>query len=225
MAKDNGLGVALDNLDDPALRRAKRRWHPTHTRTLLGLINEELARDPSPVRNVEGLFIVEVQRKGDFVERWFLLFQGKYAPPYIGEMRPKIPAYFKHAKNGGSGGIKRSYPLAAIEVEDDDLLNLVTGGTSGFAAFSKGRLRIAGDLLLAQQLEDVFTRSHGQEKALAYLQRLQQERKAAQKQRGEAPSASSAVKPAVAAGRDADDDVAAATEGAAESLFQTKAKL
>lgn len=162
------LPIALKGLSDPTLRIANRK--PTHARMVLTLVRDELEKDPSPVRNVEGLFIIEVLNKGVFIERWFLLFQGTFDKPYIGETRPVIPAYFK--RNNESKRIKKSYPLTAIEVEDDDLLKLVTGGVSGFNAFSKGRVRIAGDLLLAEELEQIFRRSQGHEKALNYIRKI-----------------------------------------------------
>ncbi|KAG1183824.1 hypothetical protein G6F36_008163 [Rhizopus arrhizus] len=50
-----------------------------------------------------------------------------------------------------------------IQVEDHDLLNFITGGMTGVKAYVAGRIKVRGDLVLAQRLEEVFEKAGGRE--------------------------------------------------------------
>jgi hypothetical protein len=47
----------------------------------------------------------------------------------------------------------------------------VTGGLHGLKAFAENRIRIAGDVELASQLEEVFMKTGGVEKAKEFLKK------------------------------------------------------
>jgi putative sterol carrier protein len=60
-------------------------------------------------------------------------------------------------------------PVCIIELEDRDILKFVTGGLHGLKAFTENKIRIAGDITLAVQLEEVFRTTGGVEKAKEFL--------------------------------------------------------
>ena len=59
-------------------------------------------------------------------------------------------------------------------MDDKDIYNFITGGLPGLKAFTSNRIKVAGDLILAQQLEDVFLKAGGIDKAKEYLQKATQ---------------------------------------------------
>lgn len=62
-------------------------------------------------------------------------------------------------------------PVVLIEIDDLDLYKFITGGLHGMKAYTKGRLKIAGDLMLATQLEEVFVKTGGVEKTQQFLKK------------------------------------------------------
>ncbi|EIE88342.1 hypothetical protein RO3G_13053 [Rhizopus delemar RA 99-880] len=56
-----------------------------------------------------------------------------------------------------------------IQVEDHDLLNFITGGMTGVKAYVAGRIKVRGDLVLAQRLEEVFEKAGGRERAIEFM--------------------------------------------------------
>ncbi|KAI7865502.1 hypothetical protein BDF14DRAFT_1730213 [Spinellus fusiger] len=56
-----------------------------------------------------------------------------------------------------------------IQIEDHHLLNFITGGMSGVKAYMSGRIKVKGDLILAQRLEDLFEKANGKERVLEFL--------------------------------------------------------
>jgi putative sterol carrier protein len=52
---------------------------------------------------------------------------------------------------------KHDGPNVTFNIGGDDFVEMMTGKISGQAAFFSGKLRVSGDLLLAQSLENLFT--------------------------------------------------------------------
>ncbi|KAJ3149256.1 hypothetical protein HDU89_003974 [Geranomyces variabilis] len=157
------MGELKDKLAEFMPHRAKRKQPPTHAETLFPELARELHADPSLARNLQGLFIVTVMQRGAKRDEWYLLFKGLNQTPTISQARPSLPAPTKD----------QPLPVVLIEIEDADILNFITGGLPPLKAYASQRVRIVGDLLLAQQLEDVFAKAGGPEKALAFLGRIQ----------------------------------------------------
>ncbi|ORZ25628.1 hypothetical protein BCR42DRAFT_314700 [Absidia repens] len=65
------------------------------------------------------------------------------------DVRPVITNKEDVAKAAVKGKVR----TVRIQVEDSDALNLVTGGVTGIKAFMTGKVKVKGDLLLAQRLE------------------------------------------------------------------------
>ena len=50
-------------------------------------------------------------------------------------------------------------PNGTFSMASNDFMDMMTGKVSGQAAFFSGRLRVSGDLMMAQRLENLFTRA------------------------------------------------------------------
>ncbi|KAF9539474.1 hypothetical protein BGW38_009935, partial [Lunasporangiospora selenospora] len=91
----------------------------------------------------------------------YLLFQGFDAPAIVSQKRPEIPK----AKQD-----EQPIPVAIFQLEDADLLNFMSGGLTGSRGIVSGKIKIAGAMELAEQLEQIFSKAKGAEKTLAYLE-------------------------------------------------------
>ena len=97
-----------------------------------------------------------------------MLFQGFDSPPLITLDRPNFPETPTTADS-------QPISVVLIEIEDSDLLNFVTGGLTGRRGIATGRIKIVGDLLLSQSLEEVFRRAGGVERTMVWLESVKRE--------------------------------------------------
>ncbi|KAG9071171.1 hypothetical protein KI688_008716 [Linnemannia hyalina] len=118
-----------------------------------------LIKNPS-LFAIRGFFIFNVTKKGVPMTEWYLLFQGFDAPAVVSQKKPEIPK----AKKDES-----PIPVAIIQIEDSDLMNFMSGGLTGSRGIVNGKIKIAGAMELAEQLEEIFRKAKGAEKTLAYL--------------------------------------------------------
>lgn len=58
--------------------------------------------------------------------------------------------------NCSIGEGEASNPDVTLKMEDDDLVDLLTGNLNGMTAFMTGKLQVDGDLMLAQKLPSLF---------------------------------------------------------------------
>ncbi|GAN05439.1 conserved hypothetical protein [Mucor ambiguus] len=121
-------------------------------------LERQLAQDDSLWPNVKGLFIITVTKRRKPAATWYLLLQGN-------EIQPVITSDKAKAQASAKGKVKK----VKIQVEDHDLLNFVTGGLTGVKAYMVGRIKVRGDLVLAQRLEEVFERAGGRDRALEFI--------------------------------------------------------
>lgn len=54
-------------------------------------------------------------------------------------------------------------------MDDADILNFISGGITGMNAYLSKKMKIEGDMFLAQELEEVFIEAGGVEKTMAFL--------------------------------------------------------
>ncbi|KAG0303526.1 hypothetical protein BGZ98_006555 [Dissophora globulifera] len=127
--------------------------------TLFPEIRKEIVANPS-LFAIRGFFIINVTKRGVPMTEWYLLFQGFDAPATVSQQRPEIPK----AKRD-----EDPIPVAILQLEDSDLLNFMSGGLTGPRGIVNGRIKIAGAVELAEQLEQIFKKAKGPEKTLAYL--------------------------------------------------------
>ncbi|KAG0246880.1 hypothetical protein BGX31_006945 [Mortierella sp. GBA43] len=87
--------------------------------------------------------------------------KGFDAPAIVSQKRPEIPK----AKLD-----QDPLPVAILQIDDADLLNLMSGGLREPRGIVGGKIKIAGAIELAEQLEAVFKKAKGPEKTLAFLE-------------------------------------------------------
>ncbi|KAG0274167.1 hypothetical protein BGZ95_010049 [Linnemannia exigua] len=127
---------------------------------LFPAIRSEIIANPS-LFAIRGFFIFNITKKTVPMTEWYLLFQGFDAPAVVSQKRPDVPK----AKRD-----EDPIPVAILQIEDSDLLNFMSGGLTGSRGIVSGRIKIAGAIELAEQLEQIFLKAKGQEKTLAYLE-------------------------------------------------------
>lgn len=108
--------------------------------TIFPELEKELKRNPSIIGNTKGYFEILITNK-KATKKWYILLKGKQSSVST------TPLGFT--------------PNVKMEISDNDLLKIITGGLSGFAAFEGKKLKIEGDLILAQEVEDIFTKKAG----------------------------------------------------------------
>ncbi|KAI9321707.1 SCP2 sterol-binding domain-containing protein [Dichotomocladium elegans] len=117
---------------------------------LLPELERQLKEDPSLWPNIKGLFVITVAKKKKPMATWYLVMQGKDTMPLITENE-------EDAKNAVKGKLR----TVKIQVEDSNLVNFITGGMTGVKAYMTGKIKVRGDLMLAQRLEEVFEMAGG----------------------------------------------------------------
>ncbi|KAF8953814.1 hypothetical protein BGZ52_001151, partial [Haplosporangium bisporale] len=91
----------------------------------------------------------------------YILLQGFDSAPVVSQKRPEIPKVKQD---------EQPIPVAIFQIEDSDLLNFMSGGLTGPRGIVSGKIKIAGAIELAEQLEEIFRKAKGAEKTLAYLE-------------------------------------------------------
>ncbi|CDH54307.1 hypothetical protein RO3G_13053 [Lichtheimia corymbifera JMRC:FSU:9682] len=134
---------------------------------LMPELERQLQEDPSLIPNMKALFVLTIVKKRKPMATWYCLLQGKGVMPVITDNEDVI-------KNT----MKRKVKVVKVEVEDKNMVNLLTGGMTGVKAYMTGRIKVRGDLLLAQQLEQVFEKANGRKRALTFLRENEQLRAA-----------------------------------------------
>ncbi|KAI8888682.1 hypothetical protein K501DRAFT_240310 [Backusella circina FSU 941] len=86
------------------------------------------------------------------------------------EVIPVITSDEEEARSATKGKIR----IVKIQVEDGDLVNFITGGMTGVRAYMTGKIKVKGDLLLAQRLEEVFEKLGGRERAIEFIKKNEQ---------------------------------------------------
>ncbi|KAF9207054.1 hypothetical protein BGZ49_001271 [Haplosporangium sp. Z 27] len=137
--------------------------------TLFPEIRKEIEANPS-LFAIRGFFIFNVTKRSNLMTEWYLLFQGFDAPAIVSQKKPNIPK----AKRD-----EDPIPVAIFQIEDSELLNFMSGGLTGPRGIVSGKIKIAGAVELAEQLEQIFKKAKGPEKTLAYLDNKRARKEAA----------------------------------------------
>ncbi|KAG2233880.1 hypothetical protein INT48_005221 [Thamnidium elegans] len=120
---------------------------------MLPELERQLAEDDTLWPNVKGLYIITVTKKRKPTATWYLLLQGN-------DVQPVITADQAKARAATRGKVR----TVKIQIEDSDLL-------TGVKAYMVGRIKVRGDLVLAQRLEEVFEKAGGKERALEFIKK------------------------------------------------------
>ncbi|KAJ8661137.1 hypothetical protein O0I10_002884 [Lichtheimia ornata] len=136
---------------------------PLASDLLLPELERQLKEEPHLIPAVKGLFIVTVTKKKKAAAVWYILLQGKDTMPVITNDQEK-------AKDAAKTKVR----TVKIQVEDTDLVNFITGGMTGVKAYMTGKIKVRGDLILAQKLEDIFEKAGGRDRAIAFIKQNEQ---------------------------------------------------
>ncbi|KAF9301126.1 hypothetical protein BGZ74_007084 [Mortierella antarctica] len=128
--------------------------------TLFPEIKKEIVANPS-LFAIRGFFIFNITKKAVPMTEWYILLQGFDQAPIVSQKRPEIPKVKQD---------EQPIPVAIFQIEDSDLLNFMSGGLTGPRGIVSGKIKIAGAIELAEQLEEIFRKAKGAEKTLAYLE-------------------------------------------------------
>ncbi|XP_066262130.1 non-specific lipid-transfer protein-like 1 isoform X2 [Euwallacea similis] len=93
-------------------------------------IIEQVKADPNKAKSVGGIFLYKVTKDGKVVKQWTMDL--KNAKVYEGEPESK--------------------PNTTLTVSDEDMLLLSEGKLQPQQAFMKGKLKITGNIMMAQKL-------------------------------------------------------------------------
>ncbi|KAI9259021.1 SCP2 sterol-binding domain-containing protein [Phascolomyces articulosus] len=125
---------------------------------LMPELDRQIKAEPELWPNIKGLFVFTVAKKKKPQATWYLLLQGKDIQPLITDDEEK-------AKSAAKTKVR----VVRIQVEDSDLINFLTGGMTGVKAYMTGKIKVRGDLMLAQRLEEVFEKVGGRQRALDFI--------------------------------------------------------
>ncbi|XP_059060804.1 peroxisomal multifunctional enzyme type 2 isoform X2 [Achroia grisella] len=98
---------------------------------LFARMKDELAKNPAKGKSVNGVFLYNVTDSGKVVKKWTLDLK-------------KGEAYEGEPQSGK--------PDTTLTLSDADLVEIASGSLSPQVAFMKGKLKIAGNMMLAQKL-------------------------------------------------------------------------
>ncbi|KAI7852009.1 hypothetical protein BDC45DRAFT_444644 [Circinella umbellata] len=88
--------------------------------------------------------------------------------------RNKIKPIITKLKQTSKQATGKKVPVVKLQVEDADVLNFVAGGLTGMKAYVARRIKVRGDLILAQKLEKLFEKAGGRERAMQFVQQNEQ---------------------------------------------------
>ncbi|ORZ12649.1 hypothetical protein BCR42DRAFT_419681 [Absidia repens] len=126
---------------------------------LLPEVERHLLQDPLLWPNVKGFFVVTVTKKRKPATTWYILLRGNEVQPVITNNEGNVRALAKMQKS----------QTVKVRIEDSDLLNFITGGLTGIKGYVSRRIKIKGDLILAQKLNILFEKAGARERALDYI--------------------------------------------------------
>ncbi|CAF1634979.1 unnamed protein product [Adineta ricciae] len=99
-------------------------------------INKRAQAQPTLVKKVGAVIVFDITKGGNVQQSWTI--DGKQGTIYEGK-----------PKEGATAQV-------TITVDDDDFIQLATGQANAPALFAKGKLKVKGNVMLAQKLSTLF---------------------------------------------------------------------
>ncbi|RKO98105.1 hypothetical protein CXG81DRAFT_8068, partial [Caulochytrium protostelioides] len=132
-----------------------------YSSVLFPALSKEIQAHPETAAGLRALFVVSVLHKGVEKGDWYLHFPGSAnRSPTISQNRPTIATREQ-----------ANVPLIWIQLEDADILAFISGGLPPVKAITTKRVRVVGDLSLAQELGEILNKAGGLEKGIAALRK------------------------------------------------------
>ncbi|XP_028158118.1 peroxisomal multifunctional enzyme type 2-like isoform X2 [Ostrinia nubilalis] len=101
---------------------------------LFAKIKEEVAKNPAKAKSINAVFLYNITQDGKTVKQWTLDLKSA------------------EVKEGAPSGKADT----TMTLSDSDLVELASGKLSPQVAFMKGRLKITGNIMLAQKLQPLL---------------------------------------------------------------------
>jgi len=119
---------------------------------LVPFISEELKKSENRqhLKGIQGVFELTVLQKGQNKGTWHIILKGDKEEPII--------------KEG-----KAQKPTLALTIEDEVLIKIGMGKQNPITAFMSGKLKLSGNIMLAQRLEATFRKAQGYERARPFI--------------------------------------------------------
>lgn len=110
-------------------------------------IIDQVKADPNKAKSIGGVFLYKITKDGKEVKQWSKLNFHNYLFLFIDV---SIAMDLKNAKV--YEGTPEGKPSTTLTVSDEDFMLLAQGKLQPQAAFMKGKLKITGNIMLAQKL-------------------------------------------------------------------------
>ncbi|XP_022909300.1 peroxisomal multifunctional enzyme type 2 [Onthophagus taurus] len=99
---------------------------------LFKFISEKVTESPQKAKAVNGVFLYKITKNGKVAKEWIMDL--KNAKVYEGPAQPGVQVQ------------------TTVQVSDEDFVEMASGKLNPQAAFLKGKLKVSGNIMLAQKL-------------------------------------------------------------------------
>lgn len=127
-------------------------------------LERQLRKEPRIIGNVRGLFEIKILSQGESRGTWYILLQAQDSVPTITTHRPT--SILQQLEKNKS---KHTLKTVKVEIEDRDMLKMITGGMNGIKAYTQKKLKISGDLELARKAEQIFVKAGGVKRVMTFI--------------------------------------------------------
>ena len=138
----------------------------------------ELQQRPELLQSIPNCLLeCRIKQRGQLKGTWFILLMGRSHLAKISMHQPPRSTLLvgdaakKPVKLPPLDQLKR----VKVEMEDADMLKMLSGGMNGIKAYNSGKMKISGDLILARQLEHVFVKAGGVRRVMDHIKLYNQQ--------------------------------------------------
>ena len=119
---------------------------------LIPMLKEQLGNPENKkyLKGLQGICELQLVQKGKKAGAWHIILKGDKEIPVVVEG-------------------KAQKPTLSVTVDDDTLLKLATGKLNPITSFMNGKIKVAGNLMMAQKLESTFRSAGGYEKTRPFV--------------------------------------------------------
>ena len=120
---------------------------------LMPVLKEEMVKEENMkhLKGLKGVCELVLLQKGKKAGTWHIILKGDKEPPVVGE--GKAPAK----------------PTLSVSLEDDTLLKMAVGKINPMTSFMSGKIKLSGNIMMAQRMEMTFRNAGGYEKSRPFV--------------------------------------------------------